>query len=118
MPSDGKLEAAKANVHEPVPLAVCHASLVAEKSEPFHQSPPAIRSETSTWSRPTASEAVPAGSFQPAALYEPPAAGKVRAAVGGVRSIVHVRDAGEASALPAASVARTSKVWLPSARPV
>ena len=33
---------------------------------------------------------------------------------GAVRSIVHVEDAGNASVLPAASVARTSNVWLPS----
>jgi hypothetical protein len=101
-----------------VPLAVCQLSLVVEKSLPFHQLPPAIRSETSTWSRPTASDAVPAGSFQPAALYEPPAAGNVNAEAGAVRSIVHERDAGDASVLPAVSVARTSNVCKPSARPV
>jgi len=37
---------------------------------------------------------------------------------GGVVSTVHVNVAGEASVLPAASVARTWKVWEPSARPV
>src|SRR5918999_1414523 len=35
---------------------------------------------------------------------------------GSVRSIVQVKEAGEASTLPAASVALTSKVWLPAAR--
>jgi len=35
---------------------------------------------------------------------------------GGVVSIVHVYEAGLASVFPAASVARTWKVWLPSAR--
>jgi hypothetical protein len=34
--------------------------------------------------------------------------------LGAVRSTVHVREAGDASVLPAGSVARTSKVWLPS----
>ena len=100
-----------------MPLAVCQLSLVAEKSVPFHQLPPAMRSETSTRSRPTASDAVPAGLLQPAALYEPPAAGNVKAEVGAVRSIVHVRVAGDASVLPAASLARTSNVCEPSARP-
>ena len=37
---------------------------------------------------------------------------------GAVVSIVQVKLAGVASVLPAASVARTSKVWEPSARPV
>ena len=36
---------------------------------------------------------------------------------GGVVSTVHVNCAGEASVLPATSVARTLKVWLSSARP-
>jgi len=35
---------------------------------------------------------------------------------GAVRSTVQVSLAGEASVLPAASIARTSNVWLPSAR--
>src|SRR4051794_2630348 len=35
---------------------------------------------------------------------------------GAVRSIVHVKEAGLASVLPAGSVARTSKVWLPPGR--
>src|SRR3954471_9451804 len=35
----------------------------------------------------------------------------------GVVTTVHVRVAGEASVLPAPSVARTSNVWEPSARP-
>ena len=34
---------------------------------------------------------------------------------GGVRSTIHVYEAGEASVSPAESVARTSNVWLPSA---
>ena len=38
----------------------------------------------------------------------------VIAVVGGVVSTVKVREAGVASVLPAASVARTSKVWEPS----
>ncbi len=37
---------------------------------------------------------------------------------GAVVSIVQVKAAADASVLPAASVARTSKVWEPSARPV
>jgi hypothetical protein len=37
---------------------------------------------------------------------------------GAVTSIVQVRPAGVASVLPAGSVARTSKVWLPSASPL
>ncbi len=37
---------------------------------------------------------------------------------GAAVSTVQVKLAGEASALPAASMARTWKVWLPSARPV
>src|SRR5213080_3254380 len=41
--------------------------------------------------------------------------GAVIATVGGPRSIDHVWLAGVASLFPAASVARTSKVWLPSA---
>ena len=36
---------------------------------------------------------------------------------GAIVSIVHVYWAGVGSVLPAASVARTSKVWLPSERP-
>ena len=36
---------------------------------------------------------------------------------GGVVSTVHVNWAGEASVLPATSVARTLKVWLSSERP-
>ena len=36
---------------------------------------------------------------------------------GAVVSTVHVCEAGVASVCPAASVARTWKVWLPSARP-
>src|SRR5436189_5937658 len=41
--------------------------------------------------------------------------GAVIATVGGPRSIDHVWLAGVASVFPAGSVARTSKVWLPSA---
>ena len=37
---------------------------------------------------------------------------------GGVVSMVQVKLAGDASILPAASVARTWKVWLPAANPV
>ena len=37
---------------------------------------------------------------------------------GAVRSIVQVYEAGVVSMLPAASTARTRKVWLPSARPL
>ena len=36
---------------------------------------------------------------------------------GAAVSTVHVNCAGEASVFPAASVARTLKVWLPSKRP-
>jgi hypothetical protein len=39
-------------------------------------------------------------------------------AVGFVVSTFHVKDAGDASTLPAVSVARTSKVCVPSPRPV
>ena len=38
--------------------------------------------------------------------------------LGAVVSTSQVKEAGEASVLPARSVARTWKVWLPSARPV
>src|SRR4051812_28451339 len=41
--------------------------------------------------------------------------GAVIATLGGPRSIDQGWDAGVASALPAASIARTSNVWLPSA---
>src|SRR5206468_10899506 len=41
---------------------------------------------------------------------------EVMVVVGGVRSTVQVWLAGVASVLPAASVARTSKVWLPAVR--
>ena len=54
--------------------------------------------------------------FQPATLYSPPAAGKATAELGAVVSTVHVKLAGVASVLPASSVARTWKVWLPSER--
>ena len=37
---------------------------------------------------------------------------------GGVASIVQVKPAGLVSMLPAASFARTLKVWLPSVRPL
>ena len=43
--------------------------------------------------------------------------GSARPPPGAVASIVHVWVAGVASTLPAGSVARTWKVWLPSARP-
>jgi hypothetical protein len=38
--------------------------------------------------------------------------------LGAVASTVHVKVAGVASTFPAASMALTEKVWLPSARPV
>ena len=41
----------------------------------------------------------------------------VRVVSGAVKSTVHVKLAGEGSTLPAPSVARTWKVWLPAARP-
>ncbi len=54
---------------------------------------------------------------QPAALYSPPEAGKVVAELGAVVSTSQVKEAGESRpVLPAWSVARTSKVWLPSPR--
>ena len=53
---------------------------------------------------------------QPAALYSPLAAGKVVVELGAVVSTSQVYEAAEASWFPATSVARTSKVWLPSAR--
>ena len=53
---------------------------------------------------------------QPPALYSPPAAGKVVVELGAVVSTSQVEDAGEVSVFPATSVARTSKVWLPSVR--
>src|SRR3954468_14543703 len=48
-----------------------------------------------------------------APLRSEPAAGLFQVVVGGVRSTVHVRLAGVASVLPAASVARTSNVCEP-----
>src|SRR5437773_1902881 len=42
--------------------------------------------------------------------------GPLSAITGGVVSIVHVKVAGVGSALVAPSIARTLKVWLPSAR--
>src|SRR5215217_5857526 len=67
---------------------------------------------------PPVSDAVPMKFAQPAALYEPPFDGNDVVEAGAVASIVHVNDAGVASVLPAASVARASKVCEPSARPV
>src|SRR5215217_3223526 len=67
---------------------------------------------------PPVSDAVPMKFAQPAALYEPPFDGNDVVEAGAVASIVHVNDAGVASVLPAASVARTSKVCEPSARPL
>ena len=55
--------------------------------------------------------------FQPAVLYSPAAAGKAIVEPGAVVSTSQVKEAGEASVLPATSVARTWNVWLPSARP-
>ena len=43
--------------------------------------------------------------------------GSARPPPGAVASIVQVKEAGVGSTFPAASVARTWKVWLPSARP-
>src|SRR5262245_57678755 len=40
---------------------------------------------------------------------------RVTVSVGGVRSMVHANVAGEASTLPAASIARTANEWRPSA---
>ena len=56
--------------------------------------------------------------FQPTMLYEPMFTGKLVDELGAVVSIVQVKLAGDASVLPAASVARTWKVCEPSARPV
>jgi hypothetical protein len=47
-----------------------------------------------------------------------PSAGFTSATSGSVASTVHVLAAGLASALPAASMARTMKVWAPPAMPV
>ena len=44
--------------------------------------------------------------------------GSARPPPGGVASTVQVKTAALASVFPAASVARTRKVWLPSVRPV
>src|SRR5437588_668048 len=46
------------------------------------------------------------------------AVGEVIDATGGVESLVQVTAAGLPSTLPAASVARTEKVWLPSFSPL
>ena len=56
--------------------------------------------------------------FQPAMLYEAVFTGKLAVELGAPVSIVQVKLAGLASVLPAASVARTSNVCEPSARPV
>ncbi len=81
--------------------------------------------ETSTRSRPEPpSDAVPQTplgeqpAFQLAMLYEAVFTGKLVVELGAAVSIVQVKLAGVASVLPAASVARTWKVWEPSARPV
>ena len=48
-----------------------------------------------------------------------PSAGLITTGAGGaVVSTTQVKVAGVVSTLPAASIARTSKVWVPSARPV
>ena len=60
---------------------------------------------------------MPLGLLQLAALYQPPAFGKTTDDVGAVVSIVHAWFAGEASTLPAASVARTSNACAPWTRP-
>ena len=62
------------------------------------------------------SPAVAQPASQPAALYSPAEAGKLVVELGAVVSTSQVKDAGEESVLPASSVARTSKVWLPSER--
>ena len=59
---------------------------------------------------------VPQPAFQPEALYAAPLPGKLVVELGAIVSTVHVYCAGEASVFPAASVARTLKVWLPSER--
>ena len=59
---------------------------------------------------------MPQPAAQPAALYSPLATGKVVVELGAVVSTSQVYEAGVLSVLPATSVARTSKVWLPSAR--
>ena len=51
-------------------------------------------------------------------LVAVPLAGVASVSVGACVSIVQVRLAGVGSVLPAVSVARTWKVWLPSLRPV
>ena len=56
--------------------------------------------------------------FQPSVLYVAEATGKVTVEEGAVVSTSQVLVAGVASVLPTASVARTSKVWLPSLRVV
>ena len=61
---------------------------------------------------------MPDGSFQPAALYVEPDAGKPTTLDGPVVSIVQPKLAGVASEFPAASLARTSKVCAPCASPV
>jgi len=61
----------------------------------------------------TPAEPVKAGVLSFVAL---PSAGKVRATWGSARLTVQVTLAGSGSTLPAASIARTSNVWTPSAR--
>src|SRR5215212_7616645 len=57
-----------------------------------------------------------ASALTPAATPVAPSAGATVVTVGAVASTVQVRAAGVGSTLPAASFARTSKVWLPAAR--
>jgi hypothetical protein len=58
--------------------------------------------------------AVPASVNEPVLFVAPWEGVSITGAGGGVLSIVHVRLAGVASVFPAASVALTWKVWLPS----
>ncbi len=104
-----------------MPVAVRQFSVPSAKAVPFQYWLSETRLiETSTLSSPAppVSEAVPLKSFQEALRYVPLAAGNASAADGSVVSIVQVNDAGEASVLPAPSVARTSNVRDPCVRPV
>ena len=115
------MPAAKASDQLAVPVAVRQFSVPSAKAVPFQYWLSETRLiETSTLSSPAppVSEAVPLKSFHEALRYVALAAGKPSAADGSVVSIVQVNDAGEASVLPAPSVARTSNVRDPCVRPV